>query len=211
MLPAEGTTACSRNAYWLAVKRILNNPRAPVAQDTLPKPACPVSGGAAPPTKHIWFVGAHPDDLIGAAGTAIRFKETGQCVLHVVDVTRGERGLSHVGVGMDECARKRVAEEEQTCRTLGALPPVFLNEIDGESHAGKKTVQKLADLFKSAPPTAVFTHWPEDTHVVHVMTCALVRGALRDAGMASCELYFFGQSYHTLAFPLDLENERWSG
>lgn len=147
----------------------------------------------------IYFIGAHPDDLIGSAGTAFLFKAQGFAI-HVVDYTRGERGLAAEGVPMDECARRRVAEEERACALLGAQLH-FLPEIDGEAYAGRETVAALKALFVAAPPRAVFVHWPVDIHPDHVMCHAAVVGALRDAQMAA-EVYYFEESPQTRSMPV---------
>lgn len=42
----------------------------------------------------VYFFNAHPDDLIGSAGMALRPADTGRYTLEVFDLTRGERGLT---------------------------------------------------------------------------------------------------------------------
>ena len=149
--------------------------------------------------KHIFFVNAHPDDLIGAAGLAFILAEKPEYELHIVDFTRGERGLGHCGVSMDECAAMRTEEEIAACKMLG-VKPFFLRETDGESCAPRETCLQLAELFQQAMPHTVITHWPVDRHIDHVMCCAATLNALRFAGLKP-EVYFQHQTHQTVAMP----------
>ena len=150
--------------------------------------------------RHIYFIGAHPDDLIGSAGAALLFQAKGGYRLHIVDYTRGERGLVSQGVSMEECSSTRVAEEEKVAGMLGAELH-FMPEIDGEAYAGKETVQLLAELFRRMPPAAIFLHWPVDSHPDHIMCYAGTMAAMRDAA-ASAEILFFEESVQTRSMPV---------
>lgn len=149
--------------------------------------------------QHIFIVNAHPDDLIGTAGLALILAEREDFELHVVDFTRGERGLAGRGVSMSECAAMRTEEELAACAMLG-VEPVFLGEIDGEASAPGETCRALAALFREAPPRAVFTHWPVDRHMDHVMCGAAALNALRFAGLTP-EVYFHHQTHQTVTMP----------
>lgn len=149
--------------------------------------------------KHVFFVNAHPDDLIGSAGMAFILSEKPEYELHIVDFTRGERGLNHRGVSMERCAAMRSEEEFAACGMLG-VKPVFLNEIDGEACAPRETCEQLAELFRKNPPYAVFAHWPVDRHADHVMCGAATLNALRFSGL-NPEVYFQHQTHQTVAMP----------
>lgn len=149
--------------------------------------------------KHVFMVNAHPDDLIASAGLAFILAEKPEYELHIVDFTRGERGLAARGISMEKCAAMRIEEEFSACGMLG-VKPIFLNEIDGESCAPRKTCEELAELFRKNPPEVVFTHWPVDRHIDHVMCCATAMNALRFAGMKP-EIYFFHETYQTIFMP----------
>ena len=144
----------------------------------------------------IFFINAHPDDLIGSAGTAFLLADTGKFDLHVLDLTRGERGLVTSGISLEECAKIRVAEEERSCALLG-VKPVFLGEIDGDTFASKETCLRTAELFRKNQPRAIFTHWPVDVHPDHIVCFTVVIKALLLAGLKS-EIYFFEESIQTL-------------
>lgn len=146
-------------------------------------------------------VGAHPDDLEAALGAVILLKERGYDI-HVIDFTRGERGLGEAGCADGSTARKRVAEEERACAKLGAKLH-FLDEIDGEAYAPMKTCRQLADLLAQIRPAAVFTHWPLDTHSDHVMTFAAVHKAVNLMGGATPEIYYMEEPHQSKNFQPD--------
>ena len=121
------------------------------------------------------FVGAHPDDSEGFAGTAFLLRE--KYDVHVVDLTRGELGLGRAGLEDGSTAIRRMEEERRACALLGAKPH-FLCEVDGDACAGRESVERLVGIFREVKPRAVFTHWPVDGHADHVQTAAVVAHAL---------------------------------
>ena len=149
-------------------------------------------GGTAKPA--IVFVGAHPDDSEGFAGTA--FLLAGKYDLHVVDLTRGERGLGSVGLLDGSTGRIREAEERAACAYLGATPH-FLCETNGSCHASAAAAEMLLGLLKELKPVAIFSHWPVDWHADHVQAAATVSFAYdtlaraRWREMKKPELYFY--------------------
>ena len=131
--------------------------------------------GTASARDSVFFVGAHPDDSEGFAATAFLLR--GKYDLHVIDLTRGERGLGQQGLRDGTTAKKRVAEEEAACAYLGATPH-FLAEVNGSCCAAQPSVDLLVGLLRQYRPKAVFTHWPVDRHSDHVQTAAVVFNAL---------------------------------
>ncbi|MDD4018100.1 MAG: PIG-L family deacetylase [Kiritimatiellae bacterium] len=121
--------------------------------------------------EHVFFVGAHPDDSEGFAGTAFLLKDKYQ--IHFVDLTRGENGLGLQGRLDGSTAKIRVAEETEACKLLGAMPH-FLCEINGDCHASAKAAAEFEALMLQYRPRAVFTHWPVDRHSDHVQCAAVV-------------------------------------
>lgn len=142
----------------------------------------------------IVFVGAHPDDSEGFAGTAFLLRDAYE--LHIVDLTRGERGLGMAGLKDGTTAKIRVKEEEAACRLLGATPH-FLCETNGSCHASAAAADMLIELLRMLKPRAVFTHWPVDGHPDHVQATAVVAFALDSfkrtgwKDMKEPELYFY--------------------
>ena len=110
--------------------------------------------------KHIFFVNAHPDDLIGAAGLAFILAEKPEYELHIVDFTRGERGLGHCGVSMDECAAMRTEEEIAACKMLG-VKPFFLRETDG-AFSSRRSIS-AERLESCGSRIALYDIWPMRT------------------------------------------------
>lgn len=101
--------------------------------------------------ENIYFVNAHPDDINAGLGLALILTEIDHYRIHLVDFTRGERGLIEQGVSEAECAAIRTKEEEAVCRELG-ITPVFLHETDGNAYACRETCMELAEYFKVSPP-----------------------------------------------------------
>lgn len=137
----------------------------------------------------IVFVGGHPDDSEGFAATAFLLKD--KYDIHIVDLTRGERGLGLEGMYDGSTAAKRVAEEYAACRLLGAKAH-FLHEVNGWACASERSIHSLTELFIKLRPLAVFTHWPVDVHEDHVLTSAVVAKALVDCRLwDKTQRYFF--------------------
>ena len=152
-----------------------------------------VSAAAASGKPAIVFVGAHPDDTEGFAGTAFLLRDKYE--LHVVDLTGGEYGLGEAGWKDGSTARIRRAEEERACAFLGATPH-FLGELDvpGMCHASKEATDRLVDILMAVKPVAIFTHWPVDTHPDHVQAAAVTAQARSIYGKRakkSTQYYFY--------------------
>lgn len=133
------------------------------------------------------FFGAHPDDTEGYAGLA--FLLAPDYEIHIVDLTRGERGLGEAGCRDGSTAARRTEEERTACALLDARLH-FLGEIDGEACAGKSAAEGLAKILGDVKPVAVFTHWPLDAHADHMQCAALMANAIRLTGVKP-EQYFY--------------------
>jgi LmbE family N-acetylglucosaminyl deacetylase len=127
--------------------------------------------------EHIYFVNAHPDDLLAVIGTALKLKATGKYELHVIDVSHGENGLTGIA-SPEECSKLREAEESEVCAILGTAP-TWLYERDGSAFASEKSCRALAAMYAAAPPRAIFTQWPLDRHLDHMMCASIALNALR--------------------------------
>ena len=146
------------------------------------------------------IVGAHPDDLIGCAGTAFRLRE--KFDIHLVDFTHGERGLGEEKFRSGYTKATRTREETEACELLGAKLH-WLDEVDGEAHAGRETCERLAAILKELKPRAVIAHWPVDVHTDHVMAGAAAIRAIFLAGIKP-EIYFMEQTYQSKRFVPDV-------
>ncbi len=135
----------------------------------------------------ILFLSAHPDDTDGFAGTAYLLKD--KYDVHVVDLTRGERGLGQAGQDDASTGYRRTQEEIRAQAYCGTTLH-FLKEVDGSAAAGDRPVYELMKILLEIKPKAVFTHWPIDNHVDHAQCSALMANALRKSGLKP-ERYFF--------------------
>lgn len=143
--------------------------------------------------KNIVFLMAHPDDVaIHAGGTALLL--TRRYNLHVMCVTRGERGIK--GKTNAQAAVIRAREEVAACRILGA-DLTFLDQVDQDIFAGREAVKSVAKLLRKLRPVALFTHWPL-TKRDHAAASNLAWMALEDSDLFwTTEVYMgsIGGSY----------------
>jgi LmbE family N-acetylglucosaminyl deacetylase len=87
----------------------------------------------------------------------------------VIYLTRGEVGIK--GKSMREAAAVRTKESEAACKIIGAKP-VFAGQVDGCTEFNRTRVRQLQDLLSAEDPDIMFTHWPIDTHVDHLVASA---------------------------------------
>ena len=159
--------------------------------------ACMV--GCAMAKDRVVIVPAHPDDLISTVGFCLLAKDTFE--LHVVDFTHGERGMGQEAFTNGVARATRIKEEESVCNAVDATLH-WLDEIDGEAYACRKTCEKLAAILKELKPRAVFGHWPVDIHGDHMMAGAALLKAVFLADITP-EFYFFEEEYQSKAFVPD--------
>ena len=142
------------------------------------------------------FVGAHPDDLAGEVGAALRLRE--RYDIHVVDFTRGDRGCGEEKFRSGWTKATRTKEEEAVCAAIGAKLH-WIDEVDGEAFACREACERMAAVLREVKPRAVITHWPVDIHLDHVMTGAATLKAIKLAGIDP-EIYFHEQDHQSRAF-----------
>ena len=133
------------------------------------------------------IIGAHPDDPeTGCGGTMQLLRQAGYDVVSVY-MTKGERGIE--GKSIDEAATIRVEEAKNACKILNARP-VFMTQIDGDTHINKERYAEMRELIRQENPDIVFTHWPIDSHPDHRVCSLLVYDAWRRLDY-KFELYYF--------------------
>jgi LmbE family N-acetylglucosaminyl deacetylase len=137
--------------------------------------------------ENIVFIGAHPDDSEGFAGLAFILSRNYN--IHVVDYTNGDFGLGEKGFLDGSTAKRRIREEHEACKVLGATPH-FIGEVDGRAYVTPASVQKICDILAKLKPKAVFTHWPVDSHFDHCMTAAATYKAIRQI-KCKTEFYYY--------------------
>ena len=142
------------------------------------------------------FVEAHPDDLPGHLGTALRLSE--KYDVHVIDFTHGELGCGWDKFTNGWTKATRTAEESEVCRRAG-FKLHWCDAIDGMAYADEKVCRQLAGILREINPRAVFCHWPVDTHVDHAMSAVATQQAIRLAKI-SPERYFHEQDIQSRDF-----------
>ena len=148
------------------------------------------------PKERVVFVGGHPDDIAGEIGTALLLASRYE--IHVIDFTRGGRGLGEAGHLDGSTAARRTKEEERVCRAIGATLH-WIDEIDGEAYACRRACELMAKILSEIKPRAVITHWPVDKHLDHAMASVATMKAVKLAGLEP-EIYFHEQDHQTRGF-----------
>ncbi len=156
--------------------------------------------GGTPERERVVIVPAHPDDLIACLGFCHLARDRYE--VHVVDFTHGERGCGKEKFENGWTKATRTKEEEAVCASIGAKLH-WLDEVDGEAHAGRETCERLAGILKELKPRAVIAHWPVDVHTDHVMAGAAAIRAIFLAGIKP-EIYFMEQTYQSKRFVPDV-------
>ena len=122
------------------------------------------------PTKRVFAVAAHPDDIeFVMAGTLIRLREAGY-EPHYMTLANGCCGSTLY----DAAAAARIRREESiaACRSIGA---VFHESLvnDLEIFYDRPTLTRLATVMREVAPQIVLTHAPVDYMEDHTNTCRL--------------------------------------
>ncbi|HEX7900989.1 MAG TPA: PIG-L family deacetylase [Planctomycetota bacterium] len=135
----------------------------------------------------VLFVGAHPDDVEGAAGgTMARYADQGHDVVALY-LTRGEAGMK--GKSHDEAGAIRAAQAEKACALL-KIRARFSDQIDGTTEVNPARCDAFRKTLEEEKPDLVYTWWPINSHRDHRNVFGLVYDAwLKSKG--SFELFFF--------------------
>lgn len=136
-------------------------------------PDTPTGGGtdgAAPasplsPMPEDWqralAVVAHPDDLeYGAAAAVAEWTDAGREVAYLL-VTRGEAGID--GLGPEECAAVREAEQRASAAAVGVRTVEFLDHHDGVIQPGLPLRRDLSAAIRRHRPELLITLNHHDT------------------------------------------------
>ena len=142
------------------------------------------------------FVEAHPDDLAGHLGTALKLSE--KFDVHIIDFTHGELGCGWEMYTNGWTKATRTAEEGEVCRRAG-FRLHWCDAIDGFAYADSNVCAQLTAYLADIRPRAVFCHWPIDTHPDHMMSAVAAMKSVRLAGLR-CELYFHEQDIQSRGF-----------
>ncbi len=117
-------------------------------------------------------IAGHPDDSdVGAGGITAKLATAGWEV-RIVVVTDGSKGSSDENVNQEELVIKRINEQNNASKKLGAKDVRFLNFVDGELDYNRILIEKITKEIRAFKPYAVYTHDPEaiiinNSHVSH--------------------------------------------
>ena len=153
--------------------------------------------GTAGARESVVFVEAHPDDLAGHLGTALKLSE--KFDVHIIDFTHGELGCGWEMYTNGWTKATRTAEESEVCRRAG-FTLHWCDQVDGTAFADQAVCEQLRDHLMRIRPRAVFCHWPVDTHADHVMSAAATLKALQMAKLGNVEVYFHEQDGQSRGF-----------
>jgi len=142
--------------------------------------------------KRILAIGAHPDDVeLGAGGAIYKHCQEGD-IVHVLIISRGERGVPDDKLREDEKALAEGAKAEakgkmrevETRKALAILGVADENiEVLGYPDIGVQCTRELIEKIQSKivrlEPDIVYTHYFEEQHMDHVRTCLATLHATR--------------------------------
>ena len=107
---------------------------------------------------------AHPDDPeISCGATLARWAAAG-CLVHVLVLTRGEKGSHDPTVDLDELAARRRAEMEAAGRVLGVTSQERLDLDDGELANSREVRERIVAAIRRCRPAVVLC--PDPTAVI---------------------------------------------
>src|SRR5687768_5600724 len=106
--------------------------------------------------KTLMCIMAHPDDIdFGSAGSVARWCKEGWTVYYVL-ATSGDKG-THGGMGPQELAATREAEQREAARVLGVKDVIFLGYPDGFLEVTTELRGQIVRLFRKYKPDVVLT------------------------------------------------------
>lgn len=130
----------------------------------------------------------HPDDEAYTAGGTLALAARAGVEVTILCATRGERGKLAPGVAgtAESVGAVREAELADSCRVLGARPPLFLDYLDGTlaDLALPEAVGRIVRVIRQVRPQVVITLGADGVygHPDHVALHKLVTPAFRSAG-----------------------------
>lgn len=142
--------------------------------------------------KKILAIGAHPDDIeLGVGGAIYKHCQAGDNV-HVLVMSRGERGVSDDKLRADERTLEEEAKAEakgrmreaETRRAMALLGVANNNmEVFSYSDIGvqcrRELIEGIWTEIVKLEPDIVYTHFFEEQHMDHVGTCLATLHAAR--------------------------------
>lgn len=109
----------------------------------------------------------HPDDEAYSSAGTLAICARGGANVTVASATRGEMGISHIGLAKGrDLAGLRSAELEASCRVLGLNRPVFLDFPDGGmwNMDEGKAVRRIHELLGALQPEVLISLGPDGVY-----------------------------------------------
>jgi LmbE family N-acetylglucosaminyl deacetylase len=142
---------------------------------------------SAAPSEKIVVTGGHPGDPeYGCGGTVARYTSLGYAVT-LIYLNHGEKSCP--STPDDPGSAVRVPEAQKACGILRAKP-LFAAQCDAHSVVDAAHEEEFRSLLEAEKPTALFTHWPVDSHPDHRAISSLSYAAWTKA-RRSFALYFY--------------------
>lgn len=117
--------------------------------------------------KSILVVAGHSDDAdYACGGTLVKFTQEGANIFLVV-VTRGEKGTLDPDMDMNEFAKTRKEEQDNSARILGIDGIVYLGYSDHDVLPTHEFRARLIDEIRRYKPDIVMTHDPWKRYECH--------------------------------------------
>lgn len=117
--------------------------------------------------KSVLVVAGHSDDAdYAGGGTLVKFAQEDASIILVV-VTRGEKGTLDPDIDMNEFAKTRKEEQDNSARILGINRIVYLGYSDHDVLPTHKFRAKLIDEIRRYKPDIVITHDPWKRYECH--------------------------------------------
>lgn len=127
----------------------------PVPSIDLPRPA------------RVLAVGAHPDDVEFGCGATLRKWSDAGAEVHLLVLTDGSKGTWDPHADLDELAARRVTEQADAARALGATRVHRTDFVDGD--LGETAAERAAvcAVIREVRPDVVLTHDPWKRYRLH--------------------------------------------
>ena len=134
---------------------------------------------------NIVLVGAHQDDEAHALGTLLKYKRQGGHRITFICATNGDKGASFSPeIPWQETARTRDREMRAVAAALDARY-ICLGAPDEFLYDTEEMRMKLIDALRECETDLIFTHWPSDYNLDHIITSQLVFQASMNSIIAS--------------------------
>lgn len=125
----------------------------------------------------VLVIAPHPDDEAIGVGGAVALHRKADDEVHVMYMTRGEKGCP--GMEEEATATLRVHEGYEAALVTGSQVVDFWHEPDGSFSGGQELISRMAALLVREKPDVVYVTHPLEQHPDHAAGALLVKAALQ--------------------------------